>query len=51
MLNPKYDTDEPIYKTETDSQTQRADVWLPRGRREGEGLTGSLELGDANYNI
>ena len=21
MLNPKYDTDEPIYKTETDSQT------------------------------
>ena len=22
---------EPIYETETDSQTQRADLWLPRG--------------------
>ena len=22
---------EPLYKTETDSQTQRTDLWLPRG--------------------
>ena len=51
MWNLKYDTNEPIYKTKTDSQTQRADLWLPRGRREGEGLTGSLELGDANDDI
>ena len=31
----KYDTDELIYEKETDSQTQRADFWLPRGRRGG----------------
>ena len=34
MQNLKYGTDEPIYKTETDSQTQRTDLWLPRGRRK-----------------
>ena len=32
MWNLKYGTDEPIYRTETDSQTWRADLWLPRGR-------------------
>ena len=31
MWNLKYGTSEPIYKTETDSQTQRTDLWLPRG--------------------
>ena len=35
MWNLKYDTNEPIYKTETDSQTQRTDWWLPRGRSGG----------------
>ena len=30
MWNLKYDTNELIYKTETDSQTQRTDLWLPR---------------------
>ena len=30
MQNLNYDTDEPIYKEERDSQTQRTD-WLPRG--------------------
>ena len=44
-------TDEPIYKTETDSQTYRTDLWLPRGRRMGVGWTGSLGLVDANYYI
>ena len=34
MWNPKYDTKELIYKTETDTQTQRTDLWLPRGRRQ-----------------
>ena len=34
--NLKYDTNEPIYETEADSQTQRTDLWLPRGSR-GEG--------------
>ena len=44
----KSDTNELIYETETDSQTQRPD--LPRGR-EGEGWTGSLGLADASYHI
>ena len=32
MWNLNYGTDEPIYKTETDSQTQRTDLWLGRGQ-------------------
>ena len=28
----KYGTNAPIYKTDTDSQPQRIDLWLPRGR-------------------
>ena len=39
---------EPTYKTETDSQTHRTDLWLLRGRGEGEEKTGSLGLADAN---
>ena len=35
MWNLKYDTNEHIYETETDSQTQRTDLWLPRGRTSG----------------
>ena len=34
MWNLDYDTDELIYETVTDSQTQRTDLWLPRA---GEG--------------
>ena len=30
--NLKYDTNEHIYKPETDSQTQKTDLWLPRGK-------------------
>ena len=37
MWNLKYDTNEPIYRTETDSYT---DWWLPRGRVVGEEWTG-----------
>ena len=33
MWDLKYDTNERIYETETDSQTLRTDLWLPRGRR------------------
>ena len=51
MLNLKYDTSELSYKTETDSQTQRPDLWLPRGRGLREGWIGSLGLADANYYI
>jgi len=48
MWNLKEDTNEPIYKIETDSQT-RTDLWLPRWRGLGEGCTGKLELADINY--
>ena len=30
MWNLKYHTNEPIFRTGTDSQTRRADLWLPR---------------------
>ena len=30
MQNLKYDTSEIIHEKETHSQTQRADLWLPR---------------------
>jgi len=31
MWNLNYGTNEPIYKTETDSQTLRTDLWLSSG--------------------
>ena len=40
MWNLKYDTNELIYERETDSQTYRTDLWLPRGRGVGEGRIG-----------
>ena len=41
MWNLKYGIDEPIYKTEIDSQTWRADLWLPSGREwDGQGVWG-----------
>ena len=49
--NVKYDTNELIYEAETDSQTQRTDLWLPREREEGVGWTGSFGLVDENYDI
>ena len=42
MWNLKYDTNEPIYATETDSQTWGTDLWLPGGRRGGSGTDGNL---------
>ena len=47
MWNLKYDTNEPTYETETDSQ--RTGLLLPRGREEG--AIGSLELADKNHYI
>ena len=32
MWNLKYDTNEPIYKIATDSQTYRSNLWLLWGR-------------------
>ena len=37
MWNLKYATNEPIYKRETDSQTEKTDLWLPSGREGGGG--------------
>ena len=37
IWNLKYGTNEPIYKTETDSETYRTDSWSPR-ERESNGL-------------
>ena len=48
MWNLKYDTGESIYRTETDSETQRTDLWLPRERWVEEGNIGSLGLSDVN---
>ena len=41
MWNLKYDVNELIHETETDSQTYRTDFWLPRGKwggRNGMGV-------------
>ena len=38
MWNLKYDTNKPIHKTETESWTQRIDLWLP-----GEGCGGVMD--------
>ena len=39
MGNLKYGTEEPIYRTETVSQTQKTDLWLPSGiGKEWDGL-------------
>ena len=49
MWNLKYDTNELIYETETDSQTQKTNVWLPKGKQGGEGYIRSLRLADTKY--
>ena len=38
MWNLKYDTNEPIYKTEIVSQAKGTDWWLPRGTSGGRGM-------------
>lgn len=50
MCNPKYDTNEVIYDTETDLQTQGTD-WGFTSWRGGAGDSASISLGlvDANY--
>jgi len=51
MWNLKCGKNEPIYRTETDSQAWRTDLSLPGGREERIGWTGSLGLVDASYYI
>ena len=36
MWNLKYHTSELIYKTERNSQTQKANLWLPKGKGQGK---------------
>ena len=38
MWNLKYGTNELIYETETDSQTQKTNFWLPKGKGGGGGI-------------
>ena len=49
MWNLKYDTNELIWETETDSQIQRTDLWLPRGRKDGEGM--EWDFGVSRYKL
>ena len=51
MWNLKYDTVKLIYETKADSQTQRTDLWLPKGRGLREGWIESLGSADANHYI
>ena len=50
MWNLKYDTNEPIYKTVTDSQTENKAA-VAKGEGGGERWTGRLGLVDANYSV
>ena len=38
MQNLKNSTNELIYKKETDSQIQKTNLWLPKGKRKGDKL-------------
>ena len=49
MWNLKYDTNEPIYETETESRTWRTDWSLPMGRGLEEGWSGRLGLADVSF--
>ena len=41
MWNLKNDTDELIYKTETDSQTSKTNLWLKKGKVKGRDRLGA----------
>ena len=41
VKSKKKDTDKFIYKTERDSQTQKTNLWLPKGKGEGSDKLGS----------
>ena len=46
MWNFKNNTNESIYKGETDSQIQKTNLWLPRGREKWLEQIRSIELTD-----
>ena len=43
MWNLKYDTNELMNKAETNSQTQKPNLWFPRGKKVG-GVNQELEI-------
>ena len=45
MWKLKCDTNKLIYKTETDSRTQRTDLWLPGLGGRGSGMDGQFMVG------
>ena len=49
MWNLKYNTNEFIYKTETDSQTQKTNLQLPKVSGVGMDKTRSLKLAGTRY--
>ena len=51
MQNLKYDTKESIYKTETDSQTQRPRLVIAKSEGLEEEWIGSLGLVDSSWHI
>ena len=50
MWDPNYDTNEPIYETETESQTENRLV-VAKGEEVGEGWSGMLGLADVSFYI
>lgn len=44
----KYDTNDLVCETESDSQTQRTELCFPRGAEVGKGRTGNWGLADEN---
>ena len=49
MWNLKYDTNELICHTETDSQTQKTNLWLPKEKGGGRGI--NQEFGIIRYKL
>ena len=51
MWNLKNDTNELIWETETGSQTQETNLWLPKGKGRGEEYIRKLGLTCTHYYI
>ena len=51
MWNLKYDTNEAIYKTETDSQIQKINQWLPEVRGKEQGQNRGVGLRGTSYYV
>ena len=48
MWNIKNNTNKSIYKIETDLQTYKTNLWLPKGRGKGDGQIRCMGLTDTN---